>query len=103
MPISPALFAFQGNAALLTPTSCLHFWQEMFVPAGLCAATHQQVLCQVGRQVDTGLSPCTELAGLPTDRLCWVHGSDTDRYGQEVLPWRQDTEEFSSLVFCFKC
>lgn len=48
---SPALFALQGNAALLTPISFPHFWDWMLVHTGLCPATRQQLVRQTQRTV----------------------------------------------------
>lgn len=69
----------------------------MLVHAGWCPAMCHQWRCRVGRH--RGQSPSTELASFPTDRLCWVSGSDTVQQCQEVLPQRQDAEELSSPNF----
>lgn len=89
---------FQGNAALLTPASRLHFGSRGLLMLA-CALPHTKSCC--ARQQPQAC-PHAQSSLLYRQRLCWLHASHTDRYGQEVLPRRQGTEEFSSLVFRFK-
>lgn len=57
---------FSGKCSSPDPSLSSSLWQQRFAHAGLCPATHQELLCQAAA---TGLSPCTELAALPTEAL----------------------------------